>query len=99
VKASEQMIEITGRLRLLILERWTDHNILDHVTIELPAPIFDRISLELASEMPTYQDHHVRTTGPELTFQGIKFKRLDGRNWRASTRSPDPLAWYYDQKN
>lgn len=82
--ALKELAEVTGHLRDMVMERWTDSDILDHVVVKLPAPIFDKMSHELKAETinPFRPDeHHLGGRGGHFMFNGIKFERVDGRYW------------------
>lgn len=85
--ALDELAEITGRIRDLVMMRWTDSDILDHVVIKLPAPIFDKMHIELKAETinPFRADEcHLGGRGDHFMFNGIKFERVDGRYWSVS---------------
>jgi hypothetical protein len=48
--ALKELTNITEHLREMVMTRWTDSDILDHVVIKLPAPIFDKMSEELKAD-------------------------------------------------
>lgn len=82
--AVEDLQMIAYSLRNIALSRWTDDDIMKHVSIKLPAPIFDRLVMDVKAEMPAI------TAAVELgdligtnqfTFGGIKYERLDGQYW------------------
>lgn len=85
--AMKELTEITGHIRNLVLMRWADGDILDHVVIKLPAPIFDKVSVELKADTINPfgpDDHYLGGRGGHFKFNGIKFERVDGHYWSVS---------------
>jgi len=83
----KELTEITEHVRWLVLMRWTDSDILDHVVIKLPAPIFDIVSADLKADTINKfrpDEHHLGGTGNHFMFNGIKFERVDGHYWSVS---------------
>jgi len=82
--AAKDLQMIAHALRNIALSRWTDNDIMKHVVVRLPAPIFDRLVMDVKAEMPAItaavEDSDLRG-GNEFTFGGIKYERVDGRYW------------------
>lgn len=86
-----ELVKVTESIRHLVLMRWTNSDILDHVVVKLPAPIFDKMYEELKSETinPFREDkHYIGGRGSHLMFNGIKFERIDGRYWSVNVANP-----------
>jgi hypothetical protein len=81
---ASNLAEIAARLRHIVLSKWTDNAILNHVKIELPAPVFDQVVMDLKSELSMVQDLGFKSdmTMNFITFGGIRIYRKDGVYWR-----------------
>lgn len=80
--AIDELGEITYGLRNIVLSRWTDSKILDYVVVKIPAPVFDRLVVDIKAEMPTATlGYDLAGAGSSFTFAGIKFERVDGQYW------------------
>lgn len=87
MSAVSELETIRHALRRLCLTRWTNNSIIDHITVKLPAPIFDRLGVELQQELTMVEatERGLRADdGKHFTFGGIKFERLDGIYWSVS---------------
>lgn len=83
--AIDELRKLNHALRRVVLSRWTDDKIMDHVAIKLPAPIFDRLSLDLRAEIPavTADPSHFRGRD-HFEFEGVRYERLPGAYWQVS---------------
>lgn len=82
--AMKEMEQLSSLLRGLVLERWTDNDIMEHVEVKLPAPVFDRLVMDLKREMPsTTADlgYDIAGLGDSFTFGAVKFRRVHGVSW------------------
>lgn len=84
--AARELIEISLLLRKLTLERWTSDKILDHVSVSLPAPVFDRLQMDLQREIQTI-DAQTSMSADSLAFGGIKYKRVPGAYWSIGSQT------------
>lgn len=83
--AIEELGEITYGLRNIVLSRWTDNKIMDYVVVKLPAPVFDRLVLDIKAEIPSAtMGYDLSGAGNSFAFAGIKFERVDGQYWSVS---------------
>lgn len=85
--ATTELSVISGALRKACLSRWTQDGIVNHVVVNLPAPIFDTILRETRHEVS-----FGRAPGQEDTdgiswfkFAGIKYQRIDGVYWTVNS--------------
>ena len=78
--AARELTEISLLLRRLTRERWSDDKVLEHVSVSLPAPVFDRLQMDLQREIQTIEPQTSMRTD-SLTFGGIKYKRVPGTYW------------------
>lgn len=82
--AVKELEMVAYGLRNIALSRWTDSKIMNHIAVKLPAPIFDRLVMDLKAEMPSTTaalGYDVTRAGDGFTFAGVKFQRVDGQHW------------------
>ena len=79
--AVKELEIITHTIRGLVLSRWTQNDIMDHVSVKLPAPIFDHLLMEMKADIPLTTAPDLTKVNDHFTFGGIKFERVHGRYW------------------
>lgn len=82
MSVSDQMLQISGLLVDIVRDRWVDDDILEHVEVRLPAPVFDRLSMDLKRDLCLVSGPpDFRSGGGYFECGGIKYRRIDGQYW------------------
>jgi hypothetical protein len=82
---STELRVINHYLTRLLVRRWSSDKVLGHVSIELPAPIFDVVHRDLLADVHLLNDSVQLTRKDNRTifvFEGVTYKRVDGTYWK-----------------
>lgn len=58
-----------------------------HVAVKLPAPIFDRLSLELRAVVRTMVDGQNHRGRDHFEFEGVRYERVHGAYWQVGAHT------------
>lgn len=80
--ASSDLLAISGAIAKTVHIRSIESRLIDHISVNLPQPIFDRLVVELREELPGRQTmthgYDLSRSGDSFVFAGVRYRRMPG---------------------